>query len=214
MCFQKKLPLVTQLVVEKQFCDAYTHDITRKFQIELKALYFCNVREVHSGIRFIFLLYCNAMFILFIMFIIFSGTFSVTDTSLGKDGRRTRKMFLVEFTDSIMECECSLFSFRGIICRHIVATMNYSGVDEIFDHYILPRWRKDVRQRHTLIASSYDDDCRTQQMREYDGLLRLARPGHEAAVTNLDSKALEWWKEYITTGKFFFSRPIKSRPIK
>jgi hypothetical protein len=70
----------------------------------------------------------------------------VTDTLPGKNGqRKMARMFIVDVHDSLMECECSSFNFRGIICRHIVATMNYSKVDEISEHYILPRWRKDVR---------------------------------------------------------------------
>ena len=38
------------------------------------------------------------------------------------------------------------------------------------------------------------------RVREYDGLLRLARPVHELAVKHKDSKAFEWWKEHINAG--------------
>ena len=92
MCFHKNLPLVSAFNIERQFTIVYTHDILKKFQGELKGLFYCNVREIHEG------------------------TYEVTDSSARKDGRRKQKMFLVDIADGTMVCECSLFYFKGIIC--------------------------------------------------------------------------------------------------
>ncbi|XP_078152582.1 protein FAR1-RELATED SEQUENCE 1-like [Carex rostrata] len=41
-------------------------------------------------------------------------------------------------------CECHLFEFKGILCRHILAIFNKKNVAKIPSKYILPRWTKKV----------------------------------------------------------------------
>ncbi|XP_078148193.1 protein FAR1-RELATED SEQUENCE 5-like [Carex rostrata] len=41
-------------------------------------------------------------------------------------------------------CECHLFEFKGILCRHILAIFQKKDVQQIPHKYILPRWTKEA----------------------------------------------------------------------
>ncbi|KAJ4782570.1 Protein FAR1-RELATED SEQUENCE 5 [Rhynchospora pubera] len=41
-------------------------------------------------------------------------------------------------------CECHLFEFKGILCRHILGILHKRDIEEIPAHFILPRWTKEV----------------------------------------------------------------------
>ncbi|RYQ79315.1 hypothetical protein Ahy_Scaffold6g108041 [Arachis hypogaea] len=56
-----------------------------------------------------------------------------------------------------VRCECNMFGSRGIICCHCLAVLFYYGVDTVPSFYVIPRWSKNVQQKHTFIKSSHDE---------------------------------------------------------
>ncbi|KAJ0075632.1 hypothetical protein Patl1_34586 [Pistacia atlantica] len=66
--------------------------------------------------------------------------------------RRDSRVFDVLYNPSEMEvlCVCGMFNFRGYLCRHILSVLNQNGVLEIPSHYILSRWRKDIKRSYVL----------------------------------------------------------------
>ncbi|QHN99609.1 Protein FAR-RED IMPAIRED RESPONSE [Arachis hypogaea] len=67
--------------------------------------------------------------------------------------------FVVTY-DSIaaeVKCQCSLFESRGILCRHALSVLSFEQVSQVSHRYILERWSKKVKRRHTHIKSSHDE---------------------------------------------------------
>ena len=50
-----------------------------------------------------------------------------------------------------VQCQCFLFEFRGIICRHALVVLAQERQKSIPTKYILQRWSKNVRRKHTYI---------------------------------------------------------------
>jgi len=48
-----------------------------------------------------------------------------------------------------IQCTCLLFKFRGILCRHYLVVYGQEGVKSVPDKYVLERWSKLMRRRHT-----------------------------------------------------------------
>jgi hypothetical protein len=82
--------------------------------------------------------------------------------------------FIVLFNkkEGDMRCECRRFEFRGILCRHILSTLPLVGTTEVPPKYILQRWRKDFKRKHTFIKCSYDNQLDTPVMKRYDNLCK------------------------------------------
>lgn len=57
----------------------------------------------------------------------------------------------------IFQCICQLFEFRGILSRHLLAVLAQRKVTTMPTKYVLTRWRKDVRRKHTYVTSNWDD---------------------------------------------------------
>ncbi|RYR01988.1 hypothetical protein Ahy_B06g080846 [Arachis hypogaea] len=55
------------------------------------------------------------------------------------------------------KCQCLLFESRGILCRHSLSVLSFEQVDKVAPKYILERWSKNVKRRHTHIKSSQDE---------------------------------------------------------
>lgn len=54
------------------------------------------------------------------------------------------------------QCVCYLFEFRGIVCRHTLTILAQKNVNTVRSKYVLNRWGKDVKRRHTYIAVHSD----------------------------------------------------------
>jgi len=71
-----------------------------------------------------------------------------------------------------LNCECSLFEFRGILCRHVLCVCAQERVKNVPEKYVLTRWKKNIKRKHTYIKTSY---CVTQlkpQMERFDKLCK------------------------------------------
>ncbi|KAH7661064.1 FHY3/FAR1 family protein [Dioscorea alata] len=151
--FNSNFSTLTDCNFEKQLQQAYTNEIFKLFQDELRGMIYCNLTFINSDGPI-----C---------------TFQVTDIFRGKEGvLRKQVVFNVQHNDLEFDikCSCHLFEFRGIICRHICKILIEKNVKEIPSHYILTRWRKDVKHRHTYVKNCYDETQTIEQKVRYNKL--------------------------------------------
>ncbi|XP_057463782.1 protein FAR1-RELATED SEQUENCE 6-like isoform X2 [Actinidia eriantha] len=149
--FHFRIPLITEFEIEKQFQEFYTMEKFKEFQDELRGL-----------------IYCNASFVKEEGCI---STFEVEDSIKVGDSRKDVS-YNVYYNNKECEvhCSCRLFEFRGILCRHAVAILHKKKVKKVPSCFILSRWRKDLRRRHSFINSSYNDKETNEQVQRYDKL--------------------------------------------
>ncbi|PNX75333.1 protein FAR1-related sequence 5-like, partial [Trifolium pratense] len=57
----------------------------------------------------------------------------------------------VDLETKVATCECQLFQFMGLLCRHILVIFHSKNVVEIPDMYILKRWTKDANKGAVFI---------------------------------------------------------------
>ncbi|KAK7856345.1 protein far-red elongated hypocotyl 3, partial [Quercus suber] len=62
-------------------------------------------------------------------------------------------IFHVYFNEdnSEVNCKCRLFEFNGRVCRHQILVFIHRKIYRILDKYILNRWNKNVKRRHTKV---------------------------------------------------------------
>ena len=65
---------------------------------------------------------------------------------------------LYETTQVDIQCICSLFNYKGYLCRHTLNVLNYNSVEEVPSRYVLPRWGKDFKCRYLLHHGSSNID--------------------------------------------------------
>ncbi|KAL4321826.1 hypothetical protein AHAS_Ahas14G0149300 [Arachis hypogaea] len=53
-------------------------------------------------------------------------------------------------------CECNLFESSGMLCYHCFAVFHSYKVYKVSTCYVLPRWSKNIRHKHTYVKSSHD----------------------------------------------------------
>ncbi|KAL7220215.1 hypothetical protein ACSBR2_013142 [Camellia fascicularis] len=149
--FHFRIPLITKFDIEKQFQEIYTMAKFKEFQDELRGLIYCNISFVkQEGCIF---------------------TFEVEDSVKVGDSRKEVN-FSLYYNEKECEvhCLCHLFEFRGILCRHAIVVLNKNKVKKVPSRYILSRWRKDLRHRHSFIKCSYNDQETNEQVQQYDKL--------------------------------------------
>lgn len=68
-----------------------------------------------------------------------------------------------------MKCECRLFEFLVIVCRHIVKVLLFKqNIFTISSKYILRRWRKNIKRRHSSTKVTYSTWRDSEEKRMYD----------------------------------------------
>ncbi|KAI4996491.1 hypothetical protein ZWY2020_051411 [Hordeum vulgare] len=129
-----KTPLtVTKFYMEEQLAKAYTINMFRKFQEELKATMYCDGMPSKVDGQFV--------------------TFEVKECSYMEDGKETEsRIYEVYFCKEglIVECECGFFQFTGILCRHALSVFKLHDMFEIPSRYVLDRWKRDYKKLHAL----------------------------------------------------------------
>ncbi|KAJ4783922.1 Protein FAR1-RELATED SEQUENCE 5 [Rhynchospora pubera] len=73
----------------------------------------------------------------------FDGAYTIYEVSCF---RKPERKYIVHLNLGSLEgwCQCHLFEFKGILCRHLLGTLHKRDVEEIPAHFILPRWTKEV----------------------------------------------------------------------
>ncbi|KAF5474494.1 hypothetical protein F2P56_006388 [Juglans regia] len=135
--FNFKIPIVTVSPFEKIFQELYTNSKFREVQQEVMEIVGClPVLQQKNGVIAIY----------------------HVEDEIHVDGFIKEVTYSVYFDEAEYEvkCSCRLFEMRGILCRHIFATLTVNRVRTLPKKYILDRSRKDIKRKYTLISSSFD----------------------------------------------------------
>ncbi|XP_058222911.1 protein FAR1-RELATED SEQUENCE 2-like [Rhododendron vialii] len=97
--------------------------------------------------------------------------------TFGEVGEEWKKRvpFIVEFNGETNEanCNCRLFEFRGMVCRHQLMVFHERRVQKVPEKYVLRRWRKNLKRAHTKIRINYDNSSSTIEARRHDNMCNL-----------------------------------------
>ncbi|KAL5581605.1 hypothetical protein UlMin_014047 [Ulmus minor] len=109
----------------KQMSSVYTDAIFKKFQVEVLGLVSCQLRKESE----------NETTIIFRV-----------------DDFEERYNFVVAQKEDEFRicCSCRCFEYRGFLCRHALLVLQMSGASDIPSRYILKRWMKDAKVRHSV----------------------------------------------------------------
>ncbi|KAI4357526.1 hypothetical protein L6164_001469 [Bauhinia variegata] len=121
---------------ERQYQSAYTHAKFLEIRGEFTRKADCNVRIAHDRGSI-------------------CGYNIIEDMMIGETLKEAVYEVSFDRVNCDIECTCHLFEFKGILCRHSLAVLSLERVKEIPCKYILDRWRKTLKRRHTSIKSSY-----------------------------------------------------------
>ncbi|RYR27978.1 hypothetical protein Ahy_B01g052057 [Arachis hypogaea] len=83
-------------------------------------------------------------------------------------------------------CMCQMFESRGILCRHSLVVLGHERMREIPRRYILDRWSKLVKRRHSDIKSSHDPSLLNPKTERFDDLC-----SHSNSVAQFASQTKE-----------------------
>ncbi|XP_058746308.1 protein FAR-RED IMPAIRED RESPONSE 1-like [Vicia villosa] len=142
--WHKQPALKTPSPFEKQMSNIYTHEVFKKFQVEVMGLSGCHLmNKVDNQLN------------------------SLTIFDFEKN-----EEFVVEWNATKVEisCVCHLFEYSGYLCRHSLMVLQSNGVFSVPSHYILRRWTKDIRSLHKRKMN--EDTCSNKD--RYDLLYQKA----------------------------------------
>nr|XP_025608198.1 uncharacterized protein LOC112701685 [Arachis hypogaea] len=146
--YKSIIPCATNSLIEKQFQSAYTN---AKF------------KEVQKQIR------KKANCILHLMKAVStSKVYSILeDVSNSKE-----RVYEVNYNAKTKDitCKCQMFESRGILCSYSLVVLGNEHVREISRRYILDRWSKLVKRRHSDIKSSHDPSLLNLKTEKFDDL--------------------------------------------
>lgn len=168
------VPCITPHAMEKQIQNVYTNSKFQEFQREVANGMFCECRFLESQGR-IFL-------------------YEVKELCYFGENQEIPKLvnfkvcFIEEEGESEFDvkCNCRLFEFRGILCKHIVKVLLFERFKFTLPaKYILRRWRKDIKRRHTKTKVTYSNWKDTEQGKRYD---KMCDVFHDVADMSYDSR--------------------------
>ncbi|AEE35824.1 Protein FAR1-RELATED SEQUENCE 4 [Arabidopsis thaliana] len=129
---------------EKQMLLVYSHEIFRRFQLEVLGAAACHLtKESEEG-----------------------TTYSVKDFD-------DEQKYLVDWDEfkSDIYCSCRSFEYKGYLCRHAIVVLQMSGVFTIPINYVLQRWTNAARNRHQI---SRNLELVQSNIRRFNDLCRRA----------------------------------------
>ncbi|RYR72711.1 hypothetical protein Ahy_A02g006926 isoform J [Arachis hypogaea] len=147
--FHTVIPCATKFSIEAQFQDVYTHQKFREVQAQFREKANCITRLMNSALGYS----------------VYEVGEQVSSSILNK--------FVVTY-DSVaaeVKCQCLLFESRGILCRHTLSVLSFEQVSQVSPRYILERWSKKVKRRHTHIKSSHDEPLMEPRSKRFDQLV-------------------------------------------
>ncbi|RYR03638.1 hypothetical protein Ahy_B06g082723 [Arachis hypogaea] len=147
--FHTVIPCATKSSIEAQFQDAYTHAKFREVQAQFRGKANCITRLKNSALGYS----------------VYEVGEQVSSSIFNK--------FVVTYDSVAVEvkCQCLLFESRGIVCRHALSVLSFKQVSQVSPRYILERWSKKVKRRHTHIKSSHDEPLMEPRSKRFDQLV-------------------------------------------
>ncbi|KAH0662798.1 hypothetical protein KY284_027729 [Solanum tuberosum] len=165
--------LRTRCNYELQLSKLYTKEIFLKFQEEMALMSNCSgIAQIHA----------NGPIITYMV----KERGVQGDTSDARDVEVTYDKIGVE-----VRCMCSCFNFKGYLCRHALSVLNYNGVGEIPNHYILTRWRKDFKRLYAPELGSSNIDI-SNPVQLFDHLHRRAMQVVDEGMASQDHYMVAW----------------------
>ncbi|XP_072064438.1 protein FAR1-RELATED SEQUENCE 5-like [Arachis hypogaea] len=70
-----------------------------------------------------------------------------------------------------VKCHCLLFESKGILYCRFLSVLSFERVDNVAPKYILERWSKNIKRRHTHIKSSQDEPLLEPRSKKFDELV-------------------------------------------
>ncbi|RYR05138.1 hypothetical protein Ahy_B06g084991 [Arachis hypogaea] len=147
--FHTVIPCATKSSIEAQFQDVYTHQKFREVQAQFRGKVNCITRLTNSTLGY--------------------SVYEVGEQVFSSIFNK----FVVTY-DSVaaeVKCQCLLFESRGILCRHALSVLSFERVSQVSPRYILERWSKKVKRRHTHIKSSHDEPLLEPRSKRFDQLV-------------------------------------------
>ncbi|RYQ97238.1 hypothetical protein Ahy_B08g093260 [Arachis hypogaea] len=147
--FHTVIPCTTKSAIKAQFQHVYTHEKFREVQAQFRGKVNCITRSIHSTLGF------------------------TTYEAIEQVFNSTFNKFIITY-DGIsrdVKCHCLLFESRGILCRHSLSVLSFERVDNVAPKYILERWSKNIKRRHTHIKSSQDEPLLEPRSKRFDKLV-------------------------------------------
>ncbi|XP_028085062.1 protein FAR-RED IMPAIRED RESPONSE 1-like [Camellia sinensis] len=171
--FNSCIPCMVGYEMEKQLQSAYTTEKFKEFQRELMGKISCDLSSYKKDA--------------------YISKYEVAEDILFGESRR-RVSFNVCFDEDTngVYCNCRLFEYRGILCRHQIVVFIHRKVDQIPDKYILKRWSKNVKMSHTKVRISYDNWALKPEARRFD---KMCNVFYE--VVDLAAVSEDWSEKFI-----------------
>ncbi|XP_015955918.1 protein FAR1-RELATED SEQUENCE 6-like [Arachis duranensis] len=131
------IPCAIRSAIERQFPQEYTNEMFRDVQTEFVKKADCTIRAMYEHGDLAWVKVEEEI-------VVYETTWYVT--------------YDVHFDHSThaVRCECNLFKSVGILCYHCLVALSSYKVNEVPSCYVLPRWRKNIKRKHTYIKSSHD----------------------------------------------------------
>ncbi|RYQ88817.1 hypothetical protein Ahy_B09g095790 isoform C [Arachis hypogaea] len=88
------------------------------------------------------------------------------------------KMFDVTYkvsfdsSTSDVSFQCHLFESKGILCRHTLSVLGLERVKKLPNKYILDRWKKTLKRKHSSIKCSHDPSRLEPVKKRYDEMCK------------------------------------------
>ncbi|KAL4321795.1 hypothetical protein AHAS_Ahas14G0146200 [Arachis hypogaea] len=131
------IPCATRSAIKRRFQQEYTNEMFRDVQTEFVKKVDCTIRAVYEQGD--------------------SAWVKVEEEILVYETTRyvTYDVHFDNLTHAV-RCDCILFESAGILCCHCFVVLSSYKVNEVPSYYVLPRWSKNIKCKHTYIKSSYD----------------------------------------------------------
>ncbi|RYR28215.1 hypothetical protein Ahy_B01g052334 [Arachis hypogaea] len=140
--FYTVIPCATKSSIEAQFEHVYTHKKFREVNFITRSTQFTLSYTVYEVVEKV----SNLTF----------NKFAVTYDALSSE----------------VKYQCLLFELRGILCRYSLSALSFEHrVNKVSPRYILERWSKNVKRRHTHIKSSHNKPLSERRSRRFDNLV-------------------------------------------
>ncbi|KAL7161794.1 hypothetical protein ACSBR2_042296 [Camellia fascicularis] len=134
--FSSCISCISHYEIEKQFQSAYMRAKFKESRREILGKIYCDLTTCKEG----------------------GGISEYTIDEYVKIGEsHQRATFIVIFKDDTKEvnCNCRLFEFREILCKHQITVFMHRKIDQVPKKYILRRWDKNVKRSHMKVLISY-----------------------------------------------------------
>ncbi|XP_057739767.1 protein FAR1-RELATED SEQUENCE 5-like [Arachis stenosperma] len=131
------IPCASSSAIERQFQHGYTSDMFRKVQTEFGKNGDCTIRAFAKEGDSVYV--------------------KVEEEKLVNEKTRyvTYGVHFDRLTEEV-QCECNMFESSGILYCHCLAVFSSYKINRIPTFYVLPRWSKNIKRKHTYIKSSHN----------------------------------------------------------